>query len=283
MPQTVVLEARPYRRVILHYHIMKNAGTTIESILEREFGKAFYSVHREGHNGTIDPDVIVETLAANPTALALTSHQFVFPRPEIPFTTIFDCCPIRHPLDRFESLHRYLRRLPPVDAVCELAATSDAATFLRTLLDRFPNFVFNVQTATLGNGSRFRPLSDAHLRTAVSVVENSGLHVVVDRLDESLTVAEFFLNPAFTGLQLHYVPQNVTQAPGTTLGERQDRLREHLGTELFGQLHAFNQLDLRLYETANRELDRRITLVPRFEERLAGFRTRCEAAATLPT
>ncbi|HEY6233468.1 MAG TPA: hypothetical protein VIW69_00015 [Candidatus Elarobacter sp.] len=281
MGETILLEAQPYRRVILHYHIMKNAGTTIESILAREFDDAFYSVHRRENEGTIDADAIADILAAKPSAVALTSHHFAFPRPEIPFTSIVDCCPIRHPLDRLESLHRYLSRIEPVDAVSALATNSEAPAFLRTLLERFPNYVQNVQTIAIANGTRFRSLSDRDFATADAVVQKSGLHVVVDRLDESLTVGEYFLRPVFAGLRLHYVSQNITQERGMTLGERQERLCARLDATLLQELRAANEFDMRLYETANRELDRRIRLVPSFEKRLANFRARC-AAATPP-
>ena len=278
MGETILLEAQPYRRVMLHYHIMKNAGTTIESILAREFGDAFYSVHRRDNAGTIDADSIAGLLAAKPSAVALTSHHFAFPRPEIPCTNIIDCCPIRHPLDRLESLHRYLSRIQPVDAVSALAANSDAPTFLRTLLERFPNYVQNVQTTAIANGTRFRALSEGDFAAADAVVQKSGLHVVVDRLDESLTVGEYFLRPVFAGLRLHYVSQNITQERGMTLRERQARLCAHLDETLLQELRAANEFDLRLYETANRELDRRIGLVPSFKQRLADFRARCAAA-----
>lgn len=280
VPRTIILEAFAFRNVIVHYHIMKNAGSTIESILEREFGDAFFAVHRADSDGRIDPADIAETLAREPSARALTSHHFAFPVPRIPRTTIFDCCPIRHPLDRLASLHRYLSRIPPVDAVGRLAATSDVATFLRALLDRFPNFVHNAQTNTISNGGRFRAMGDADLATAIAVVEKSSLHVVVDRLGESLTVGEYFLRPAFAGLQLHYVPQNVTRDAATSLAERLEHLGRRLGAALLRDLRRANEYDIRLYEAASRELDRRVALVPSFEDRLADFRARCEGAAT---
>lgn len=280
MPRTIILEAFAFRNVIVHYHIMKNAGSTIESVLEREFGDAFFAIHRADSDGRIDAADIAETLAREPSARALTSHHFSFPLPEIPRTTIFDCCPIRHPLDRLASLHRYLSRIPPVDAVGRLAATSDVATFLRTLLDKFPNYVHNAQTNTIANGGRFRTMGDADFATAIAVVEKSSLHVVVDRLGESLVVGEYFLRPVFAGLQLHFVPQNVTHDAATTLAERQEHLAGRLGTALLRDLRRANEYDIRLYEAASRELDRRIALVPSFEDRLAEFRARCATSVS---
>ena len=47
------------------------------------------------------------------------------------------------------------------------------------------------------------------------------------------------------------------------------------GSELYEDLLRLNQLDLELYRRAQKEIGRRIALVPQSKHRLAEFRARC--------
>lgn len=99
------LEVPRPRFVVVHYHFFKNAGSTIESILEREFGGEFATLH------------------------GLTA----------------DLCFIRHPLDRLQSMYSYLRKANTAGALCQMPCRCSAAQFLRNLLDQSPHLVSNVQ------------------------------------------------------------------------------------------------------------------------------------------
>ncbi len=272
-----VLPAAPLRRVFIHYHIMKNAGSTLAAVLDREFGATAYDVHRAGDAGMIDADDLAAFLAANPAARAVTSHHVQYPVPEIARMEIFDCCPLRRPLDRLVSLYTFAAG-DPTQALHGLAAERDVAAFLEVLLNDHPNHVVNVQTVVLASRSRFVAAGPAERDLAIELVRRSRVPVLVDRYDESMVVAEYFLGPAFPGLRLHYVPVNVTRADPAPLAAREEALRARCGEKLMRQVRAANALDEEVCDALSAELDRRIALIPAFGARLTEFRERCEAA-----
>jgi hypothetical protein len=273
-----VLDDVQRRRVILHYHLMKNAGTTITAVLEREFGEGYRDVHRATEGAIFAPEVraVVDSV---PGLRALSSHHFRFPGPRDDSQVMFfDCCPLRHPIDRLVSLYTFFRHSPSESSPGNLAGSSDVRTFLEMLMERFPNYAYNVQTGFLVNGGRFRGLSAIDLDDAVAVVRRSTLPIVVHRLDESLTLAEYFLGPALPGLQLHFTPQNVARPLHGDLASREAALRAELGPS-YERLALFNAYDLQLVAAADDEIDQRIAVVPDFARRLADFRARCRAVA----
>ena len=96
--------------LFIHYHLMKNAGTTIASILEREFGGAYAEVHGPYPGSALLPNEILGFARSRPELRALSSHHFRFPPIESDEFHIADCCFLRHPLDRLHSLYQFFRK-----------------------------------------------------------------------------------------------------------------------------------------------------------------------------
>ncbi|HEY0383943.1 MAG TPA: hypothetical protein VGC72_17250 [Candidatus Elarobacter sp.] len=275
MARYVTLEPAELRRVIVHYHVMKCAGTTLSAILEREFGDECYHVHRPSPHGVISGDDLIAFLRATPQARAITSHHLRYPVPRDPIADIVDCCPVRRPLDRLESLYNFVSA--DASQVLHPLTVDGLARFFTNVAERYPDTATDVQTAALGMRDRYRPAGDRELRTAVRRVEESGFLVLVDRFDESMVVAEYLLRGSFPGLLLHYAPQNTSRAVRYSTDEREQRLRKRCGDDVYAMLKARNRLDEALCDAAAAELDRRITFVPAFASRLNEFRARCAA------
>ena len=85
------------RPIIIHYHFFKNAGTSVDAILQRNFGAGWTS--RE-YPARSTPNAAREFLVANPQIAALSSHTLPLPPPDIPDAEILPILFIRHPLDR---------------------------------------------------------------------------------------------------------------------------------------------------------------------------------------
>ena len=145
MAHSVTLEPARPRRVIVHYHLMKCAGTTIAAILEREFGDACYHVHRPRGGEIISSDELAAFLRATPQARAVNHHaRYPVPRGA---GEIFDCCPIRRPMDRLESLYEFMAR-DSTQLLHPLAA-GGVARFFDALMEDRPGNIIEVQTAAL--------------------------------------------------------------------------------------------------------------------------------------
>lgn len=270
MPTEQTVRELAVRFVFVHYHIFKNGGTTIESILRREFGDGFAAIESPYAGSVLDAGGLTEFLQQHPEIAAVSSHQLRYPKSEAPGRVIFDCCFVRHPLDRLVSLYGHYQRADSSDALAVRAKRQTPREFLRQLIEESPNLVSNVQVVQLATSGAFtRPAGERDLERASLLLCEMAAPGVVELFDESLVSAEYFLKPAFPKLRMQYVLQNVGYPVRC-----EESLAEFWGEDVHSDLLRLNQLDLELFERAQSEVLRRFRLVPRAEERLAEFRAR---------
>lgn len=264
------------RFVILHYHVLKNAGTTVEGILARNFSQDYARLDASDPAGLLPNEDLLAFLKSRPEIAAVSSHQIRYPVPAAPGFVFFDVCFLRDPIDRIRSMYDFFREKPaPADPVSELANASGLGWFVARMVEEFPHFVNDAQVVTIANGSVYdHPPGEADLDRATATMLRSSLPGVVDRLEESLVAGQYFLGPVFPGLDCAAVPVNVSGRPGSTLGSRLREVRRACGAHLYSQLERLNQLDYKLLKRARSEVLRRYGLVPDREARLSLLRAR---------
>jgi hypothetical protein len=194
---------------------------------------------------------------------------------------LFDLCFLRDPIQRLWSVYKYLCRVESFDELSARAKSMSPRQFFELAIEEHPQLVNDVQVSLIVNGGAYtRPPAFTDLRVAVDVLRRISVIGLVDLFDESLTAAEYFLRPAFPRLQFQYVKQNVSPAlspnDGDTNVQPEEQLREAIGEVLYARLEQLNQLDYHLVARARQEVLRRFALMPRSEERLADFHSRCE-------
>jgi hypothetical protein len=271
------------RFLIVHYHIFKNGGSTITSILEREFPTGFATVHGPDDVSVVDLISLANFVAEHAAIQAISSHHLRYPKPVLPNTIIFDCCFLRHPLDRLQSLYSYFQKILVDDPLCRLARQEPPRSFFKKLVDSAPHLISNVQVTMLAAGGAFtRPVDISDVEIASDMVGKMAIPGLVEKFDESLVAAEYFLKPAFPRLRLDYLPQNVSRSLGGNPGDRQEWLKHSWGADLYATLAHLNQCDLELWRRAGDEVARRIGLVPDAEQRLVEFRARCPKKPVYP-
>ena len=268
------------RFVVVHYHIFKNAGSTVERILEREFPGGFARIHGPTADATLDAEDLASFLDDHPHVKAVTSHHLRYPAPLMRNVVVFDCCFLRHPLDRLDSLYSYYRNIDSTDPLCRSARHHSPAEFIRHLLDTSPDQISNVQVTQIANRGAFtRPASDADLERAIQTVRSMALPGVVEIFQESMVAAEYFLRPAFPSIRLGSGPANVSRPILSGATEREQRLIRLWGRDLHRELTRLNELDIRLTEQTILEIRRRLSLTPAVPDRIAEFGARCAALA----
>jgi hypothetical protein len=270
------LPVSPTRFLIVHYHIFKNGGSTVASILEREFKNAFATVHGPDDVSVLDHTHLSQFVLNHTAVQAISSHHLRYPKPVLPNTVIFDWCFLRHPLDRLQSVYSYFQSIDSPDPLCRLARQEHSRSFFKKLIENAPHLVSNVQVTFLAQGGAFtRPADTSDVEAAAEIFAKMAIPGLIERFDESLVAAEYFLKPAFPRLRLDYSPQNVSRPLGASSIDRQEWLRHSWGSELFATLVQLNQCDLELYRRAEDEVARRFSLVPAAEQCLKNFRSRC--------
>lgn len=276
MSHDFVVERPEQRFVLVHYHLFKNAGTTLESILEREFDGRFATLHARHSSSVLDGEHLEAFLEEHPEICAVSSHHLRYPLPPSRYTVWFDCFFVRHPLARIQSLYGHYRRLNSDDALSRLANENDSKLFVKWLVEHAPNAVSEVQVQQLANSGAFRrPADRDDLARAINVTKHMSMPGLVEMFDESLLAGEYFLRPAFPALRLEYIARNVSDPAPQGTSRQEDRLKNIWGAELHAEVVRLNQLDLELHEAVRQEIVRRFSLIPGAEERLAEFRSRC--------
>jgi len=277
----VTLDVGRSRFVVVHYHVFKNGGSTLESVLKREFGEGFTALHGSGDDSILSGEDLAEFLRQHPYISAVSSHHLRYPIPAPAKTVIFDCCFLRHPLDRLMSVYTYFRGIDSHDGLCRRARRQDPREFMEQTLKESPHLMSDVQVNLLANGGAFvRPANERDLDRATEIFCDMALPGLVDMFSESLVVAEYFLRPAFPGIRLEHSPQNVSRKPKRRqVAASQQMLEAELvdlwGVDLYADVSRLNQFDLELYRRAQSEIRRRLFLVPDLDERLTDFASRC--------
>ncbi|HUA59055.1 MAG TPA: hypothetical protein VML19_09900 [Verrucomicrobiae bacterium] len=263
------------RYILLHYHIFKNGGSTIESILERQFPERFATLHGSSSETALDASDLLRFLSRHPKVCAVSSHHLRYPKPQNGQSVFFDCCFLRHPLARLQSSYRYFCRCGLDHPLAIWARAYTSREFMRRLIDEAPHQVCDVQVTQLANAGAFtRPPGEQDLERAGAIVREMALPGLVEMFDESLVVGEFFLRPAFPTLRMEHVPVNVS-GDGDPPADSPEYWTNLWGKDLYQTLLRMNELDIELVARARREILRRLDLIPRVSEKLMDFRTRC--------
>jgi hypothetical protein len=271
------LHVPPMRFVIVHYHVFKNAGSTIESILEREFGDKFACLHGTTPDTVLDREHLVDFLRDHPGVLAISSHHLRYPLPEIRGVALFDLCFLRHPLSRLQSMYSYFRMARTSDPLSEMATQYSSREFFEQMTAIAPHLISNVQVLQLARAGRFtRPAGGQDLARAIEIVREMSLPGVVEMFDESLICMGYFLQPAFPGIRLEYVVKNASQFNTGGLESEAERFRVLWGERLYSKLTRLNQFDIELYQAARDEIQRRFEIVPDANQRLLELRSRSD-------
>lgn len=263
------------RHVILHHHIFKNAGSTLDSALATQFHSNFVEVENGG--SLVCGAQVRDTLAQGPSVQALSSHHFSGQSYETILTELgiraFHLALVRKPWDRIISAYNFLAASDHDDEAAQIAKNSDIAEYTRHILIYRPYEINSAQVNIFANhGFYEKPTSNQDLETAWSRYQRFSLCAPSERYDEAMVTLEYFISPVYRphGLKLHYTRRNVSPRKSYI-----SDLREALSTPEISLIDEMVKHDEELWRRSNQELDRRISLVPHFNDRLAEFRERC--------
>ena len=243
------------RTILFHYHLFKNAGTSVDQILKRNFGARWVSREFEGRrNRESHLREITQWVQAHPEAQAFSSHTLDLPPPVVPGVEIFPVLFVRHPLDRIASAYAFEKRQGGGGFGAVLARNTSFGGYVEVRLsmpgdrqcrnfhtDRFARML----TADAGN-ELSRSLAALDLLPFVGLVE---------QFSASMARLARLLQPAFPGFQAFEVSANMSRKAESTFESRMAAFQEELGAPLFDRLMAANEDDLALHTAVRSRLD----------------------------
>lgn len=92
------------RTIILHYHLFKNAGSSLDDLLKANFAGQWVTKEFSGQNNTAE---VQRWIQGNPDAIAFSSHTMMGPLPQLPDVRIISVALLRDPVARIRSAYRF--------------------------------------------------------------------------------------------------------------------------------------------------------------------------------
>lgn len=245
------------RKIILHLHLFKNAGTSIDRILSENFGSRWMAYDCEQPGTIMCAEQFEEVIHAHPGIEAFSSHQLVPPLPDMN-VFVFPIVFIRHPVERIKSAYLFEWKKQggldfPKGTLQEYIDSK--------LQNRRRNVIEDFQTMRLSNAGKknfqnIDKFSDSELlERAKSFLDHIPCVGVVDRFDESIEIIQNEVNNLWPTLRFFATQENVSQDINQTTVEKLDGIRRELGDESYQQIVNANLLDIELYDYACQLLD----------------------------
>jgi len=94
------------RTIILHYHLFKNAGSSVDAILKDNFKDRWVTKEFSGDNNT---DKVIEWIETNQDSIAFSSHTMNGPIPQIDGIKTISIAMLRDPIKRIISAYKFER------------------------------------------------------------------------------------------------------------------------------------------------------------------------------
>jgi len=243
------------RKVIVHYHLFKNAGTSFDDSLKSVFGESWFSFEEGAIQGKIPPNLISNFIINNPNIKVISSHSLTTPL--INNSVHFEVIPvifIRHPIDRAYSA--YLFEVKKQNKYNNSKMKFKEYIDL-LLLEKNKNAIENFQAIHL-----FNDLYDGINYNIKNISNDELANKAIDRLrafksfgvvDEYSTFIKAFeanFKAYFPDLKIDLKYSNAMQDNNLTIELKIENIRNILGDESFNKLVSHNMADLKLYEFA---------------------------------
>ena len=241
------------RKIIVHFHLYKNAGSTVDANLQSCYAKRWCSFEGTDSNEPIKFAELIHFAKTNPKLLAVSSHQV---RPPV-CNDVFDIFPIvfiRHPLDRLLSVYRYeiikgilsSEQFPSLASYCEFILNTKAAS---TLIGR------NAQSIFLSQANFNREDADLILNgqtqdgalEAIDFLLQCPVVGIVNRFEKSISKLLKVIPKEFH-LSWNGSSDNIYGSHEMPLKIKLHRIKNEIGKELYDRLIEANKCDLALFE-----------------------------------
>ena len=178
------------RTIIVHYHIFKNAGSSVDKMLEMSFGDRWATFEGPTATSLLSPRDLCLFARDHPSLCAVSSRLLRPPAP--PELNVLSIVLVRHPLDRAYSVYSQLRRNGGVMPSEQAARRSSFAGFVRWCLDYkslggmvIADYqVIHLSEASLRNGHIYNAVAtESDLRQAMTYLSNDAIFGPVEQLD----------------------------------------------------------------------------------------------------
>lgn len=236
------------KTIVLHYHLFKNAGTSLDSSFKECLKDEEWQTKEFGGPLKKRQEELKRWIISNPSAKCFSSHTAPLPPPKIEKVSIVPVIFIRHPLDRIASAYAFEAKQGVSSFGSVLARNTSLAGYIETRLaiaadHQCRNFhavkLAEMYTESSGN------IEERAIR-AINELPFVGL---VEKYGQSLeSLQKIIGSSTLSDVRLQPKRKNVSQKDNIDLYEKLKRLHNLLGRDLYDELRNANAIDLKLYE-----------------------------------
>ena len=210
------------KAVILHYHLFKNAGTSLDDAFKDNFSEANGEWLTKEFPGQPmkNRELLKQWIIENPQTKCFSSHTAILPVPKIEGINIIPVIFFRNPIDRIASAYSFEKKQVGDGVGPTLTRNTTLAGYVETRLAMFPdrqccNFQAHRLATMFGHEQ-----GDESVRANMAA-EKLPFVGIVEKYSESLVELELLLEgKGFNGIKLKSVEKNVSRDIKKSLDEK---------------------------------------------------------------
>lgn len=243
------------RNIVVHYHIFKNAGSSVDKILEMSFCDRWATFEGATATSLLNSRDLCLFVRDHPDLCAVSSHLLRPPTP--PELHVLPIVLVRHPLDRAYSVYSQLRRNGGVLPGEQAARRASFAGFVRWCLDYkslggmvIADYqVIHLSQASFRNEHIYNAVAtESDLQQATAYLSNDVFFGPVEHFDAVMEGLQLAAKQVDLSIVATSATENVTSGRPADLAERLCVIEAQLGAALCDRYREANELDYRLYE-----------------------------------
>ncbi len=201
------------RTIILHYHLFKNAGTSVDDVLKRNFPGRWATREFPATNDN-NTALVEQWIRETPEVLAYSSHTLMGPVPRVDGVRIISLMLLREPVARIKSAYRFERRQLSDTWGARLAKEHDFEGYVRARLARpGDRQCRNFQTYRLAS---LLPGAGSERDRAKAALAHLSVVGRVEAFDEAMARLAAKVTPWHPDFVPFKIRENVSQQEGAT-------------------------------------------------------------------
>jgi len=268
-------DTAPVRPLILHAHMFKNAGTTLDWSLQRCFGDDFDD-HRDNDAMRQPGDYLVTYLNTHLQTKSLSSHWLPVPLPTLPGLEPRLVMLLRNPLERSRSVYNFERAQVGTNTPGNQRARElPFEEYVKWRLEPGTGPVLKNFQTRFCSGDYFGQDMGQLFKQAKANLESSPLVGLVHRYAESMVLFEEGLRDVFPDIDLSWRVQNASQAVVSPVEDRIEAIAAELG-DTYSSLTDANKYDIMLLQAIEEKFERELSKIPDLDARLRSMQQRNE-------
>ena len=237
------------RPIIIHFHIFKNAGTSVDRVLEQNFNDGWAKIESPDSH-PLDLETLLDFVRANPHINAVSTHTAVVKAPILNDLKIIPICFVRHPIDRIRSAFDFERAQ-------SLLTPSVIQAKKGTFRDYMDWYLASPPAWQVSNFHAYHfkdflsppaPTAQALEQRTLQAVHSMPWLGLVEKFDASMERMAHEIHQFFPDYKTLQANTNRTTNVGTELEENLEAFRLRIGSDTYQRLRQLNAIDFQIYE-----------------------------------